>query len=418
MSEVGTKKREDLTNRIEKELKELYDKNLVILRHFHRSLFEEKMKERFGKDQVWCKQFSNETNLILDSLINQFVSAADESKLQSTNWSSDHEVEVLRKDVLPLIAVERSRQILLLAADIKDQLKKKFLSPLSSLLEDSPVDMWVQIRTLFTKTTSQTQEYLTQSLSAFDLTEEEINEKIVEIDHVILTMLREKVKEKAGYLQTKIERRFDDLFRHDERGFLRRWTNEDIDALYNSAKLKAIELINVFAVIRLDSKYDSVIVLPTSTKKVAGKGEVLDTDGVGGPGCLEDLPQDIVVLSYDECCQLRDRFYKSSETAYEKARHDQDAHHVNSAGNVVKLLIGLVVILGFNELQEVLRFFGLPILELFKFLLFMSLLFFGGIGYLYYTGRLDTIPFLKPTVELVISMAQKKISEIMNPKKK
>jgi len=67
---------------------------------------------------------------------------------------------------------------------------------------------------------------------------------------------------------------------------------------------------------------------------------------------LVDIDKRIVVIPYDECCMLQERFKKESEQAYVSALREQEGK--NSNINIPPFFWVVMVVLGFNEFYALL----------------------------------------------------------------
>jgi hypothetical protein len=89
----------------------------------------------------------------------------------------------------------------------------------------------------------------------------------------------------------------------DEKGLPRRWKQTDnVKETFLQARTVALAVLEQYAFLRLDAAQDSVKFLET--------GE-------------ENIPDSHIILSNEECQQVKDKFEKETNTAYLQALRDQ-----------------------------------------------------------------------------------------------
>ncbi len=97
--------------------------------------------------------------------------------------------------------------------------------------------------------------------------------------------------------------RFEEKFNLDENGLPRRWKQaDDVKKMFLDARVQALIVLDQFAFLRLNPAHDSV-------KFVESNGENVD--------------ESLVIISGEECQQLKDKFEKESNTSYLQALRDQ-----------------------------------------------------------------------------------------------
>lgn len=107
----------------------------------------------------------------------------------------------------------------------------------------------------------------------------------------------------------------------------------------NLAHPKAYAVLDLCAIIRLEESHRKLSLLNS------------EKDGQTEPPLVEIDPK-IVVIPYDECCVLQDRFKKESEQAYVSALREQEGK--NNSINIPPFFWVVMVVLGFNEFYALL----------------------------------------------------------------
>jgi len=224
------------------------------------------------------------------------------------------------------------------------------LKPLDKILESMPDDLWARVRSVYEDGKNSILEKFRNRLKGFDVSNEEEEARIAELNQVAFQGLKDKMKDKARYLNYMMNKKFDEKFKLDERKLPRRWKpTDDIAHIFTDARQIAEVLLEMLSILRLSENLDSVRYLDPDSK--------------------EQVDDSLVVLSLEEAQIVRDKFYKETETTYLQALRDQD--NVNSATHVPMYVIVLIVVLGFNEFLTVLS----------NPLLLMFVIILGATGY-------------------------------------
>lgn len=136
-----------------------------------------------------------------------------------------------------------------------------------------------------------------------------------------------------GNLLLRMTKRFDDTFRFDERGVPRHFgPTEDVETLFVAAREKGEELADLLGEVRLSG----------SLTRMRESARALDEELVSG-----------MVVNEGSRAELRDKLKRQAGAVFMEAKRAQEAAKITS--KIPLWLVGLLVILGWNELMAILR---------------------------------------------------------------
>jgi len=326
--DVAAKKREALATKMNDELFILFQKQLQRITERSVSLFEKLLQENLPRDGSAAPEFGKVKDLVVSTTTDFFYSNAKESIREGSEWTYELEEKQLKQQIEKQMAQVRVQQLGKLMEEMKKFFMSVVLKPLDKIFETIPPDMWARIRETYTAGKESILEKFKQRLQGFDVTKEEEEKKIAELNDVAFQGLKDKMADKAKYLNYIMNKKFDEKFKLDERKLPRRWKpTDDIAHVFMEARDQAEALLEMFCFLRLSDDLDSVKFLdPESTHSV------------------ED---NLVVISENDAQAIKDKFHKETETTYLQALRDQE--NVNSASHIPMYVIVLIMILGFNE---------------------------------------------------------------------
>jgi len=247
----------------------------------------------------------------------------------------------------------RDQQLALLVDEMKKMFTTIVLKPLDKILESIPDDMWSRVRQLYSDGKNLILDKFTQRLTGFEVSKEEEEKRIKDVNATAFSALKDKMKERAKYLNYLMNKKFEEKFKLDERKLPRRWKpTDDIAHIFMEARQSAELLLETFCLLRLQEDLDSLHYLDPESK--------------------ESVDESLVIISLDEAHTIHDKFYKETESTYLQALRDQE--NVNSAAHVPMYVLLLIIILGFNEFLMVLQ----------NPLLLILLIVIGIAGYIIY----------------------------------
>eukprot|EP00178_Gracilaria_changii_P013765 TRINITY_DN3878_c0_g1_i1.p1 TRINITY_DN3878_c0_g1~~TRINITY_DN3878_c0_g1_i1.p1 ORF type:complete len:817 (-),score=140.60 TRINITY_DN3878_c0_g1_i1:4537-6987(-) len=163
----------------------------------------------------------------------------------------------------------------------------------------------------------------------------------------------------------RMMKRFEDAFRFDERGVPRHFgPNEDIEALFVSAREKGEKLAELLAEVRLEGSL--------SAAKITASRDISKKDS------------QVTIIDSNAKTDLKDKLKRQSGAIFMEAKRAQEAARITT--KVPIWIIGVLLILGWNEFMAVLR----------NPLLLMLTIIVVPIVYVGYT--LDAPTYLAPAV--------------------
>jgi len=330
--EVAAKKRAVLAGKLNDELYTLFSKQLLRLTEKTLALFQRLLQEALPKDGTAAVEFAKLKSNVLTSTIEYFQSRAQGSLLVGSDWSFVQEEKDIRQQLDKQLATVRDQQLSKLMKEMKTYFTS-VLKPLDKILESTPDDLWERIRVVYSQGKQKVGDRFKERLQGFEVSAEEELKKVEEVQQVAFQTLRDKLREKAKYLDYLMNKRFGDSFNLDENKLPRRWKpTDDIATIFMKSREVAETLLEKFCILRLGEELDSVKYLDPDSK--------------------EQVDENLIILSHEEAQHIKDKFYKETEKTYLQALRDQE--NVNSATHVPMYVIVLILVLGFNEFLTVL----------------------------------------------------------------
>lgn len=215
-----------------------------------------------------------------------------------------------------------------------------FKAPMTSVLENVPDDLWSRASEVADSSWEATAREARSVYGANGLALAEVEmERVVEEDlksechDAAMTDIKAAIGTPSSLL-LRMMKRFEDTFRFDERGVPRVFgPTEDIEALFMEAREKGEQLAEVFAEIKLSGKLGSPTRMDRDLKaSSASESIVIDS-----------------VLQAD----LKDKLKRQSGAIFMEAKRAQEAARITT--KIPIWLLGVVLILGWNEFMAILR---------------------------------------------------------------
>lgn len=217
--------------------------------------------------------------------------------------------------------------------------RDSFKAPLGSVLENADEDVWErasEVGAVAWETTA-LEVRAVYGPEGLGWDEEKVEEVVEdEIKPMCYERALGDIKDAVGTPNNfllRMTKRFDDSFRFDERGVPRHFgPNEDIEALFIAARAKGEELVDLLGEIRLGGALAS---LRSSARSVD-----------------RELSQPVILPAHLRA-DLREKLKRQAGAVFMEAKRAQEAAKITS--KIPVWMIGLLVILGWNELMAVLR---------------------------------------------------------------
>jgi len=233
-----------------------------------------------------------------------FRTRANGSLLNESDWSYSQEEDNLKQQLEKQLSNIREQQLVKLNNEMKSYFTT-VLKSLDKILESTPDDLWNQIREVYKEGKQKVSERFKERLQGFEVSEEEEQRRMEEIQQVAFQVLKDKLREKARYLGYLMGKRFEDKFNLDEQQLPRRWKPvDDIPQIFMKSREVAEKLLEMFCILRLEEDLDAFKYL--------------------NPNSEEVIDDTLVILSIEEAQIIKEKFYKETEKSYLQALRDQE----------------------------------------------------------------------------------------------
>jgi len=214
----------------------------------------------------------------------------------------------------------------------EEKMKAAMVGGMNRLLDAADDGMWDKLRKIYIGVLEKSKEELGLALrnGGFGGGEERVVEKQTELEERGVKCVKDRMKEKKEHLLYTMEKKFNEVFRMDDRGLPRRWKpGDNVAGKFGESRKVGMRVLDLYSIIRLDPEWSGMSYMK----------EEPDSVPTGEKG--------VAVLSLDEFAMLSERFKKDTDAAYLEAIRDQE-----NAGALTRIptpMIALLVILGFNE---------------------------------------------------------------------
>lgn len=264
---------------------------------------------------------------------------------------------------------------------IQSQLRPK----ITPYLEACKKDMWARIRDVLKTTMDTSYVKLEEGFkTCSNMTMDAIAEAVKANREQTLEYVKELVVRRKAELPYLLERRFNTLFRFDEKGLPRKWNpNDDVDTLYFAARDETEDILDMYCYFRIEDSDEKF------------KFTINHYDGDKSSESIEQLPEgareDRVILTHEERCQLIEHLNGVFEKGYLVALREKENSEVKY--QIPLYLIVLVIFFGFDEAIAILT----------NPLLFVLTAIIGGVVYVGYKLNLGGVA--KNYINSVLSMS-------------
>jgi len=357
--DVVDKKREELRIKIISEIQLLLTVQLDKIKESALRLLSLKVAELVPKNEKEVvKHFGSQIAKIETLIINFYRDHKNKSLMEGVEdnaFASQAIEEELSSRIEKVKEDMRTR----LTTYQEDKFKQAILPPLNRVLEAGEDSMWDKIRKLYEAETEKSKVELESELKSFTPTKN-VNERVSNFNKQLFKALRDRMIEKKenNNILYVMEKKFNEIFKLDEKGFPRRWKPEDnVMGLLTEGRAQSEKILDLYSIIRLDPDRGNLTYLKEEPD--------------------QPYPEE-VVLSIDDFAAAKSRFKKETDAAYLEAVRDQE-----NAGALTKVPLPMIVImcvLGFNEFWMLIT----------NPLLLVLAILFGVIGYVvYFLGFAD-----------------------------
>jgi len=338
--ETAQRKRETLRDKCVESLTSLFNLQMAKIRDYTMLWLEEKIKETGADGKKPLKHFGQVRQGLEVGCNDYFANTVAESLLQGASWNYNLDEEDVRSRISARLSALQDRQLSLLLSLFEEKIRKRLMPQLNRLLDLAGPDMWKRIADIFSAVTTHTIEKLDKRLDGFVLPEENREQRHQEFKDRAYGLIKTRMQEVAKNILYKMEKRFDEHFRLDSNGLPKRWTKQDdVAGCFTQSRKMAYMVLDLCSIIRLEDSQQSLTFLGLSEQE-------------NSPLPPTDIDQNIVVIPYDECQMLKDRFKRESEQAYVSALREQEGK--NTMMNIPPFFWVVMVVLGFNEFYALL----------------------------------------------------------------
>lgn len=350
---VAEMKGADLKGKVRGDCKVLFDAQMGLAADQAVSEFGRRVNnESLGKGGDRWKKWGSVSKNGLEESLKKFDEACGKEMLKekAEEMSGAHPLSSAarsfvgaRKRVVGSLEAEMERATTEVNLGAKSHCEKTFRDgfkgPVGSVLENADQDVWERVSEIGAVAWEATAKEARGVYGAEGLGwDEEKVEDVVEdeIKPICYERALGDIKDAVGTPNNfvlRMMKRFDDSFRFDERGVPRHFgPSEDIEAIFVVAREKGEELVDLLGEIRLGGTLASC---RSSARQID-----------------DELSQPVILPAHSRV-ELREKLKRQAGAVFMEAKRAQEAAKITS--KVPMWMIGLLVILGWNELMAVLR---------------------------------------------------------------
>ena len=346
--EVAKKKRETLIFNMNSEFQPVFTQQIMKLKQQTITSFEDAFEKELPKGKA-ARNFKAITEKIEKDTLSHFETIAKESVIDSNQeWDYEEDLEELKQKLTKHIKNMRAEQLVALMEEMKELFKKNWGQTLEKMLDNAKNEMWPKVREMYSTSKEKAREELIVRLKEFEVSDKEEENKLEELKEVGFNLLKSKFKEKAKQLDFTMLKKFESKFNLDDQGLPRRWKQTDkISDYLITAREFAEGLLEVFSFLRLEESHDSITYLAEESP--------------------EEIDSELIILTWQEAQNIKEKFKTATETAYIQAVRDQES--LTTTAHIPVYMLLLLVVLGWNEFWHILTS---PILLFFTIILVVA----------------------------------------------
>lgn len=359
-------KREELQNRIDTRLSNLYRAQLLALHQTAVGNFKTLIKT--SQKQGSRVPFIEILEHGYEKATNYFVNGAQESSVDPKVFTFESELSALERELKAVEEAAKAGEIKRISVQANKKIVREFNNELESYFVDPKDDTWDKVLVFFNNTvlfalTSVTTKYkkvtngpssnnITSSGHDFGVggTDEENERGVREIRRSAWIALDTALKQitRDENVLFRLREHFEDLFKYDQNGVPIVWkAGDDIESPYIAAREKALQMLPIFATAKL--KNGQVLTPDVDDSDKASHGDDDDEEEEFTNSLdTENFPYRITNSKEQD---LSKRFRKQADATYIEAKRST----TQLAKSVPFYMIVLLVLLGWNEFMAVLR---------------------------------------------------------------
>ncbi|KAJ3224344.1 Dynamin-like GTPase that mediates homotypic ER fusion [Clydaea vesicula] len=265
----------------------------------------------------------------LGKIMDDIKSECLDSKLKDVDWSSEDFVNQFLEDVEEITEKRKVEAMEKMVKSLQKFVRESISDPVQVYLNESEDNMWQNVFYVYKTTVEKSTANLTNRSKAFEVGEEEIASAVLSMKRdaweLLLKVLTEGTSE--AEMVSKLKRAFDRKFKYDDDEVPRMWNvGDDIDKVFNEAKLEAEKVLRLF--VKFDVDFD----------QFAGIGEEFIDEHA------------LVLLSPLKVQKIKGKFAREADTSFIEAKR-------SLAPTIAKIptwFVALTVVLGWNEFMAIL----------------------------------------------------------------
>jgi len=282
-------------------------------------------------------------NALAEQTLSACTSLMKASVVSGSNWSYSKEYEELIQNVEDSIVKIKEEYITAYLSSIKENMKKELSNNLLPTLEKADVKtFWSDVREVFLHILEIYSLGFKSILIEYEYAEDVITNKLIAFNKEVFQCLKLLIEEKAHNLDIFMIDKFKKSFLEDSSGTPRSWGEIDDDVfknIYKKAKLESEKLIDLFSVIRIDSRNEGFAFF-----------EVVD-ETVSLCPTSRQFDNEIVVIPPMNGQKMLQVFQNGAFTHFQLAQKEKE--HSQASQLIPQWIYALLLILGANEIVYV-----------------------------------------------------------------
>ncbi|KAI8337352.1 RHD3/Sey1 [Choanephora cucurbitarum] len=326
---VYQKKRLDMLNKLNYQLSIYFTGQLGSLRKKAVQTFDTELDQKLKSTDY---NFSQIVHDCTEHAMQIFLNGAKAILLSDTDWSFHSEEERMKEDFEAISSRARTEEYKKMHKVIEKQIESDLSDSISIELNRPDNHMWHKIVQVYKSIATHAESMLSHKAKSFDSSPEDLKQSLREMKIKAWLLLRKKVDEELtdNLLLLKLRNQFEDKFRYDDKGVPKVWKPEDdIDIYFRKARNETLDVIKIYA--QVDLNQDKEFTIDS-------------TDGF-------DFNQSLKVISEAKQIDIANRFKRESDAFYLEAKRSV----VSTTAKVPTWVIGLMVVLGWNEFMAIVK---------------------------------------------------------------
>eukprot|EP00249_Psilotum_nudum_P022102 c28372_g1_i1 orf=326-2764(-) len=301
----------------------------------------------FAKTMHTCKE----------ACLADFDQGCADASVPVAGWDPSKMREKLLCNIEAHSTLIKSNKLAEIVVKFEKRLDNSLAEPVASLLDAATPNSWSAIRKLLFQETEAAKSDLSATIAGFELHKEEELKILQNLQETGRSIVEKKAKEEASQALVRMKDRFNTAFTYDAESIPRVWTGkENIQVIIRDARISALRLLSVLAVLRLDNERPDNVepalmcLLETSSEEMQSSATALLASSM-----WEGVPPIETFITPVQCRMLWRQFNAETEYIINQAVAAQVASRHRSSWLPPAWAIFAMIILGFNEFMTLLR---------------------------------------------------------------